>query len=252
VLWSITELARMSGVTSRTLRHYDDIGLLPPARIGSNGYRYYEQRQLLQLQEILLLRELGLGLTEIAGILDRQVDVVTALRAHHRWLLSEQRRLAVLEQTITRTILELQREGPNAMGMIDRPENLFEGFDASRYKEEARQRWPEQWQQSKTFTDTLTAADTENLQREMTAAMIRMAELMRTGASVEDPRVQDEVAAAYSSVCRFWTPDAQAFRSLGELYVNDERFRANYERIATGLAEFYRDAMASYADAQLS
>lgn len=65
--WPIAEVARMSGVTARTLRHYDEIGLLPPARIGTNGHRYYEERQLLRLQQILVLRTLGLGLPEIGG-----------------------------------------------------------------------------------------------------------------------------------------------------------------------------------------
>lgn len=70
--WSITAVAKMSGVTSRTLRHYDEIGLLPPAWIGGNGYRYYEDEQLLRLQQILVLRELGVGLSEIAGCSTRR------------------------------------------------------------------------------------------------------------------------------------------------------------------------------------
>ncbi len=72
MFWSITELAGMSGVTSRTLRHYDGIGLLKPAHVGSNGYRYYEDDQLLRLQQILLLREFGVGLADVAAALDAQ------------------------------------------------------------------------------------------------------------------------------------------------------------------------------------
>lgn len=77
--WSIAEVARMSRVTSRTLRHYDDIGLLRPAYVGSNGYRYYAREQLLRLQEILLMRELGLGLDVIGQVLDGQQHRVAAL-----------------------------------------------------------------------------------------------------------------------------------------------------------------------------
>ncbi|HEV7208959.1 MAG TPA: MerR family transcriptional regulator, partial [Mycobacteriales bacterium] len=98
--WSIVEVARMSGVTSRTLRHYDDIGLLPPARLGSNGYRYYEEEQLLRLQQILVLRELGLGLAEIVEVLDRQVDAVDALRSHYKRLLIDRDRLDTLVRTV--------------------------------------------------------------------------------------------------------------------------------------------------------
>ena len=87
--WSIVEVARMAGVSSRTLRHYDSIGLLPPAFVGANGYRYYEREQLHRLQQILLLRELELGLPQIARILDGQQDRIAALRAHQRWLEEE-------------------------------------------------------------------------------------------------------------------------------------------------------------------
>jgi DNA-binding transcriptional MerR regulator len=242
----------MSGVSSRTLRHYDEIGLLPPARLGANGYRYYEQAELLRLQQILLLRELGLGLADIAEILDRQLDPVQALREHHQRLLHERDRLTVLARTVARTIDQLQAEGNGAMTQINRPDNLFEGFDPSAYEEEARQRWPREWEQSRAFTSTLTAEGTERLQQEMTAAMIRMAELMAAGEQVDSPAVQAEIDAAYHVVCRFWTPDAAAFKGLGRLYVEDERFKVNYDRIAAGLAEFYRDAMACYADTVLS
>jgi DNA-binding transcriptional MerR regulator len=252
VSWSIVEVARMSGVSSRTLRHYDEIGLLPPARLGANGYRLYEQADLLRLQQILLLRELGLALADIAEILDGQLDPVRALREHHQRLLRERDRLTVLAQTVARTIDQLQEKGNSAMAEIDRPENLFEGFDPAAYDDEARQRWPREWEQSQAFTSTLTAQDTQRLQQEITGAMIRMAELMTAGEQVDSPAVQAEIDAAYHAVCRFWTPDAAAFKGLGRLYVEDERFKVNYDRIAVGLAEFYRDAMACYADTVLS
>jgi DNA-binding transcriptional MerR regulator len=252
VAWSIVEVARMSGVSSRALRHYDDIGLLPPAHTGANGYRYYEEAELLRLQQILVLRELDVGLADIAQILDRQRDLVQALRAHHQNLLTKRDRLTVLAQTVARTIDQLHAEGQNGMTQINRPENLFEGFDPSAYEDEARQRWPEEYEQSRRFTDSLTAQDTERLQREMTAAIIRMAELMTAGEPVDSAAVQAEIDAAYQGVCRFWTPNAAAFKGLGRMYVDDERFKANYDRIAPGLAEYYRDAMAWYADTRLS
>ncbi|MEO6502168.1 MAG: MerR family transcriptional regulator [Jatrophihabitantaceae bacterium] len=250
--WSIVDVARMSGVSSRTLRHYDEIGLLPPSHIGANGYRHYEQAELLRLQQILLLRELGLGLTEIRSILEDQLDPVQALREHHQRLLRERDRLGVLARTVARTIDRLQAEGSAAMTEINRPENLFEGFDPSAYDDEAHERWPQEWEQSARFTATLTPQDIEQMQREMTAAMIRMAELMAAGRPVEDADVQAEVDGAYHGVCRFWTSDAVAFTNPGRMYVEDERFKANYDRIASGLAEFYRDAMACYADTALS
>src|SRR5437016_13685768 len=109
--WSIAEVARMSGVTSRTLRHYDDIGLLPPAYLGSNGYRYYEEEQLLRLQQILVLRALGVGLTDIGKVIDAETDPVAALPRHYARLLAERDRLGRLAETVARTIAELEEGG---------------------------------------------------------------------------------------------------------------------------------------------
>ena len=92
-MWSVQQVARAAGTTSRTLRHYDDIGLLPPARVGANGYRYYDDDDLVRLQRILLLRDLGLALTTIAEVLDGERDAVAALRTHLDLLVQERERL---------------------------------------------------------------------------------------------------------------------------------------------------------------
>lgn len=194
--WSITDVARMSGVTSRTLRHYDEIGLLVPAHIGSNGHRYYEEAGLLRLQQLLLLRELGLGLREIAAVLESQVDQVAALREHHRRLLAERRRLDVLAATVGRTIAELEEDKDTRdMAKINRPENLFEGFDATRHEATAREQWPDEAEQSRQLAGTLTDEDQARLQREATAAMVRVAELAASGTPATGPAVQAEVDA---------------------------------------------------------
>ncbi|MCW7942726.1 MerR family transcriptional regulator [Streptomyces hygroscopicus] len=251
--WSIADVARMSGVTSRTLRHYDEIGLLPPARIGSNGHRYYEEADLLRLQQILLMRELDVGLREIRAVLDSQVDEVAVLREHHQRLLAERDRLETLARTVGRTIAELEKgKDKDDMAKINRPENLFEGFEPSHYEAEARERWPEAWEQSRQVVDTMTDEDTEQWQRDVTAQMIRMAEFMVADTPVGDPAVQTEVDAHYQGVCRFWTPNACAYKGLGQTYVDDPQMRANYDKIADGLAVYQRDAMVAYADARLS
>ncbi|WP_407288980.1 MerR family transcriptional regulator [Streptomyces sp. BP-8] len=251
--WSIADVARMSGVTSRTLRHYDEIGLLVPAYIGGNGHRYYEQAGLLRLQQILLLRELGLGLREITAVLERQIDQAAALREHQRRLLAERDRLDVLARTVARTIAELEEdeETPD-MGTIDKPENLFAGFDTARYESAAREQWPDQAQQSARFAATLTEVEMERLQGEATAAMVRMAEFMQAATPAADPAVQAEVDMHYQGICRMWTPDAAAFKALGQNYVDDAQWRAAYDQVAAGLAEYQRDAIVAYADARLS
>ncbi|MCM2387292.1 MerR family transcriptional regulator [Streptomyces albipurpureus] len=250
--WSIADVARMSGVTSRTLRHYDEIGLLPPAWIGGNGHRYYEEADLLRLQQILLMRELDLGLREIQAVLDSQVDRVTVLREHQRRLLRERDRLETLSRTVGRTIAELEEGKDYDMAQINRPENLFEGFEPAAADAEVRERWPQAWEQSRQAIATMTAEDQEEWQREVTAQMIRIAEFMVAGTPVADPAVQAEMDTHYQGVCRFWTPDAAGYQGLGQTYVDDPQFRANYDKIATGLAVYQRDAMAVYARSRLS
>ncbi|MFD5104058.1 MerR family transcriptional regulator [Streptomyces cinereoruber] len=252
--WSIAEVARMSRVTSRTLRHYDEIDLLPPAWIGSNGHRYYEEADLLRLQQILLMRELGLGLREIRAVLDSRLDRVAVLREHHRRLLAERDRLETLARTVGRTVAELEEGGDKGkMTRINKPENLFEGFQApSETEAEVRERWPRAWEQTQQAVEAMTSEETERWQREVTAQMIRMAEFMVAGTPVSDPAVQDEVDANYQQICRFWTPNAAAYKGVGQTYVDDPRMRANFDRIAEGLALYQRDAMTVYADARLS
>ena len=92
----------MSDVTSRTLRHYDAVGLLPPAWVAADGRRYYRRPELLRLQRILLLRELGMGLKPIAEALEREADPVSVLREHRDRLAGERDRLARLVRTVRR------------------------------------------------------------------------------------------------------------------------------------------------------
>nr|BFF09472.1 hypothetical protein GCM10025699_07750 [Microbacterium flavescens] len=126
--WSIQQIAKIAGTTSRALRHYGDIGLLPASRIGSNGYRYYDQAALVRLQRILLLRELGLGSPQIADVLGREASEAHALESHLAWLRQEQDRLARQVASVESTITAL-RGGERLMA-----ENMFDGFDHTQYK----------------------------------------------------------------------------------------------------------------------
>ena len=249
---AIGDVARLSGVTARTLRHYEAIGLLLPSSVADTGYRYYGDPELLRLQRILVLKALGLGLAEIAALLDEQRDELEALREHHGRLLAEQARLGRMATTVERTIRELSQHGRNRPMTIERPENLFEGFDPSRYEAEARERWPEEAASSERFTATLSPADVERMQRETTAQIVRMAELREAGVPVDAPPVQEEIDALHASISRMWTPNAEAFAALGRMYVDDDRCRATYDRVAPGVAEYFRDAMAVYAGERLA
>ncbi|MBZ6475444.1 MerR family transcriptional regulator [Streptomyces griseocarneus] len=251
--WPIAEVARMSGVTARTLRHYDEVGLLPPAWIGTNGHRHYEERQLLKLQQILVLRELGVGLPEIGRILAEQVDELEALRGHHGRLLAERDRLDALAETVSRTITDLEqsRKDGRPMTSINRPENLFEGVRPAAYEESLRD-FPELAEDNRRRTAAMSEAEIDAGHRRRTAQMIRMAEFMVAGLSADADQVQAEVDAQYQALAELRAVSAEEFRAIGRSCVDNEPWCAAYEAIAPGLAAYQRDAIEAYATARLS
>ncbi|MFD3980137.1 MerR family transcriptional regulator [Streptomyces griseus] len=246
--WPISEVARMSGVTARTLRHYDEIGLLPPAGIASNGRRYYEEHQLLLLQQILVLRALDVGLPEIGRVLADRVDTVEALRGHHRRLLAERDRLDTLAATVSRTIVELEqsRKDGTAMAAINRPENLFAGVQPSLYEENLRD-FPGLAEETGRRAAAMTPVEVEAGQRERTALMIRLAEHMAAGTPADAGPVQTEIEGQYRALTELHPVSADEFRSIGRSCVDNEQWRAVYEAIAPGLAEYQRAAIDAYA-----
>ncbi|WP_367134519.1 TipAS antibiotic-recognition domain-containing protein [Saccharothrix sp. HUAS TT1] len=250
--WSIAQVARMSGVTSRTLRHYDAIGLLAPAWIGGNGYRHYEREQLLRLQRILLLRELGLGLDTVAEVLDGRHREVDVLRNHARWLAAEQERLATLARTVSRTIEEL--EGGDHVKM----EELFEGFDAdrqARYEAELVERYGEgareRIDEGKRRMRGWTKADADGFLAEWQAVVRAYADVFRAGVAADSPQALEVTDRHHTWLTRSWTPDRESYTGLGELYADSPEFRVQLEEHAEGLAEYVRDAIAAYALARL-
>jgi MerR family transcriptional regulator, thiopeptide resistance regulator len=232
----------MSGVTSRTLRHYDAVGLLTPAWTAPDGRRHYGRPELLRLQRILLLRELGLGLRDIAAVLetDDRRDEVTVLLGHRDRLLAERERLLRLARTVEATIESRRREEHMSA------EKLFEGF-ANPYEAEARERWGDEAVDASAARIRDFTPEQAELAR---TGHVRVAEGIAAfragGVPVDDPRVQELVAFHHRVVSLFWTPDAQAYRGLGQMYVDDDRFAANYG--GTDGAAYLRDAMAVYAD----
>jgi len=239
--WSIAEVARMSDVTSRTLRHYDAIGLLPPAWIGADGRRYYRRPELLRLQRILLLRELGLGLAAIAEALEREADPVAVLRTHRDRLAGERDRLAHLVRTVDATIESL--EGGEEMSA----EQMFSGFGHNPYEAEARERWgDEAVDASYQRIRDLAPEQAELARTGFGKVHSGLAELLAAGVPVTDPRVQELVGLHHEVVSLFWTPSAEAYRNLGRMYLDDERFQATIGGEA--VTRYLADAMEVYAE----
>jgi DNA-binding transcriptional MerR regulator len=242
--WSIAEVVRMSGVTSRTLRHYDAIGLLRPARVAADGRRHYGRRELLRLQRILLLRELGVGLPAIGEALARTGDEVAVLRRHRDRLEGERGRLARLVRTVETTIESI--EGGAEMAA----EKMFEGFEPDPYEAEARERWGDDAvEESRRKRASLSGADAELAATGFQRVHSGLAPLLAEGVPVEDPRVQELVALHHRVVSLSWAPGPEAYRNLGRMYVEDERFTRTVG--GADLARYLRDAMAVYAENEL-
>jgi DNA-binding transcriptional MerR regulator len=242
--WSIQEIARLAGTTSRTLRHYGEIGLLEPTRIGANGYRYYDESALARLQRILLLRELGLGLPAIAEVLDGQRDNASALLAHLRLLEQEKERLDRQIAAVAMTITKIER-GEQLMA-----EEMFDGFDHTQYKEEVEERWgKDAYAAGNHWWTTMTDADKTEFVRQQKQIQGDYAAAFAAGKPVGDEVVQEIVRRHRDWIGVGWQGrdvSAEALRGLGQMYVDDPRFGANYGGIAG--ATFVRDAMAVYAD----
>jgi MerR family transcriptional regulator, thiopeptide resistance regulator len=242
----IQEVARASGVTSRTLRHYDAIGLLRPRQTGPNGLRLYGDAELVRLQRILVLRELGLPLDRIAEVLDGSTDDATALRAHVAQLRRQRARIDRIITAVEGTIAGLEQGDP----MQDT--QMFDGFADDPYAEEAQERWPDQYAESQRRLRRMTKDEQAALFERGREVTRQLGAQFTAGAAVDDPAVQALVGQQYDWVGTFWTPNREAYVGLGRMYVDDPRFTATYDAVAPGLAVFLRDAIAVWAPAHLT
>jgi MerR family transcriptional regulator, thiopeptide resistance regulator len=251
--WSIAQVAKMSKVTSRTLRHYDEIGLLPPAWVGANGYRYYEQEQLLRLQQILVMRELGVGLDAISEIVHEGRDQIEVLKMHRRWLLAERDRFGRLASTVSRTIEELTEGGEKV-----NTAHWFDGFSDSAKQaaltEEARQRWgAEHVDAANAHVKDKSTQWWQEQGKQWVAQLATLVELIDAGHQPGDPEVLAAIDGHYRWLSGgFWTPNRESYTGLGDLYADEPRFRANFDKTDPRLAEFLRAAMAAYARERLT
>ena len=241
--WSMNEVVAISGVTSRTLRHYHAIGLLEPESTEFSGRRMYGRAELIRLQEILTLKDLGLPLKEIARVLDADGDADRgdALRSHLAWLRQERERLERIIRTVEQTIEEGDTMGPDQM---------FDGFEENHYEAEARERWgDEAVDRSKEKLANLTTAEKERLQGGFSGVHEKIAALHQEGAPLDDPRLKEALDEHHGIVSLAWQPSPRAYAGLGRMYVEDERFRALIGRGDDAMVEYLRDAMAVYAEA---
>jgi DNA-binding transcriptional MerR regulator len=245
--WSIQDIAKHAGTTSRTLRHYDDIGLLPPSRIGSNGYRYYDAAALVRLQRILLLRDLGLALPAIAQVLEQATDATGALRSHLGWLQKERDRLESQVASVEDTIRKLER-GEQLMA-----EDMFDGFDHTQYQSEVEERWgKDAYARSDSWWRSMSDTEKGEWQARVASLSSDWVAAAESGVATDSDEAQTLARRHVEWLSSIpGTPGAvkEYVTGLGEMYVADERFAANYG--GTQGAEFVRDTLAVYAERNL-
>ncbi len=244
-MYSIKQIADLAGVSTRTIRFYDQQGILLPARIEENGYRFYDQNSLLRLQQVLFFRELDVPLKEIQSILDQpDFNPFQALQQHHRTITNRVKRLNKLLTTIEKTMFSLQ--GDNKM----EDQEYFEGFDETQYEEEARERWgnTSHYRESQKKWASYTREQKEDIKKEGGRIAIRMV-TEDPDAKPDDPEVQTAVGDYYNYLNKyFYTCEVSFLRGLADMWVQDPRFAINYERIREGGAAFVRDAVQIYCD----
>ncbi|CAN5343213.1 MerR family transcriptional regulator [soil metagenome] len=254
--YTVSQLARLSGTSVRALHHYDEIGLLKPASVGDNGYRYYGRAELLRLQQILVHREFDIALSDIGPLLDSaSADRLATLREQRRRMEAQADRYRRLARTIDRTIAEL--EGRDTV--MDK--QLYEGFSPEkqaeyeawlidRYGEPARERI----EMGRVAMAAMSPGERTDWKAEADALRDDFALAMAGGSASDDPALDPLLARHHEWVGRTWKtpPTAQAYAGLGRLYVENAEFKALYDAARPGLATWMAEAMAAYAGRALT
>jgi len=246
-IFTVKQLSDLAGVTPRTLHHYDQIGLLKPSRVGENGYRYYGEESLLRLQQILFYRELGLPLEDIRKIMGRRdFDALAALENHKLELEKRIERLQRLTETVDNTISYLK--GQKEMSK----KQLFAAFSEAEqeklaaeaekmYDPETVRASNKKWKGYSTEQKQRIFDEGNQVYTDMIAAMPKGAASAEAQAIVERWRKHMDY---------FWTPNLDQLLGLANGYVDDPRFRANFDAMHPQLAGFMLAAARVYVEAR--
>lgn len=248
---TVKQLAAVSGVTVRALHHYDEIGLLKPATVGANGYRYYGREELLRLQRILLHRELGVPLHAIARLLDLQgAEAIAVLREHRERLRAQYERYRELIETLERTIAALESDRLRCGADLYRgfrPETQagYEHWLIERYRETMRVAVGAARRAHARRADAEHVALTDELRALETA----LAEALRRGVAPGADELKDWIARHRAWVAARWgrACSPRQYAGLAQLYRMHPDFVARYEALEPGLTEYLAAAMTQHA-----
>lgn len=251
--YTIKQLAKLSGVSTRTLRFYDEIGLLKPAFYGDNQYRYYKEEQLLCLQQILFFRELEFPLNGIKKILsDGDFDKIKSLQEQKSLLQSNVLRTQKLIQTIDKTISHLR--GQHKM----RTEEMFEGFDPVKQQEHekylvdtgilSQQQIDESWARAAYWKK----ADWDAFKASGEQLNLTLVEAVKEGYKIDSTETQALIHRHYEWVKNFWEPTKESYLGLGQMYLDHPDYRDFYNSYHPDLVDYLVAAMTVFARHNLS
>jgi DNA-binding transcriptional MerR regulator len=250
--YTVKQLAELSGVSIRSLHYYDEIGLLKPAHVGANGYRYYRREELLRLQQILFHRELGVSLDEIKKILDApDFDRASALRAHRRKLGEEMQRYQRLIQTIDETLVELK----GGKSMNERA--FYKGLDPEKWA--ASDQWaidrfgPAAAAGIKRRNDamsTWTQADYDRRSGEFQALWSEFAKAFSQGLTADSDPVR-VITRRLHGLLGQTSPgpiSKESFCAVATVYAESSFLRSGLETMAAGLTDYVVSAMRAFVE----
>ena len=235
----IQEFARFTGVSVRTLHYYDEIGLLKPAQVDkSTSYRYYDEHSLLRMQEILFYRELDFSLKNIAEILSSpHYDKTQALKEQKQLLVLKKERLERLISAIDGAM-----KGENVM-------KAFDNTEFEKHKAEAKEKWGKTnaYKEHKEKTKDYSKDKWNSLAAGMDEIMASFGASMKNGAAPDSSEAQDLVKSLQLHITEnYYNCTNEILFGLGQMYVADDRFRANIDKHGEGTAAFIRESIKIY------
>lgn len=249
--YGVKALAKLSGVSVRTLHYYDKIGLLKPLSRSNVGYRYYGEEELLRLQQILFYKELGFSLKEVGQVLDEpDFNLLSALEEHKLTLKAHKKRIDKLLSTIDTTIHHLKKET-----IMKDPADLYKGLSkdmGTTVRKEAMDKWGEKTvEQSEKDLLKLGKAGFDSLKVELETVTNALFTIRQ-----EDPKseqVQQLISQHYHIIRQFWGSSVakekqlMVYGNLGQTYVEDERYMVRNGQPQPEFALFMQEAMVYFA-----
>lgn len=242
----INEVAKLTGVSARTLQYYDEIGLLIPEKL-NNGYRDYSDENLDKLQKILFYRFLKFKLNDIKELLDGDIDSLKILEQQRELILKEKEKFEIILHNIEKTIKTYK--GEEIMTM----EEKFNGFkkeDLNKYENQAIEKYGKE-----TIEDSKKRqSGKEDVVAEQFNEVFRsMAEYKKDGISIEESKVQSRVEDLYNHMNQYaFDCSVEVFSYIGKGYVHNPEFKSNIDKFGEGVAEYTSKAIEVYCSSRLN